>query len=127
MIVVDTDILIDALNGREPAVSWLLDVLSKNEIATTAVSQFELLAGANSPSSLEKIQALLENLDIMPLDSRSAETAAGIQRQLGETGQGIGMADSLIAGITLARSAQLATQNQKHFARVPGLKLAHVR
>ena len=33
------------------------------------------------------------------------------------------MADSLIAGIALARNLPLFTRNRKHFERVPNLKL----
>jgi predicted nucleic acid-binding protein len=39
-------------------------------------------------------------------------------------GEGVGMADYLIAGICLARRATLLTKNRKHFERVPGLLLA---
>jgi predicted nucleic acid-binding protein len=34
------------------------------------------------------------------------------------------MADSLIAGIALSRSAILLTRNRRHFERVPDLALA---
>jgi predicted nucleic acid-binding protein len=33
------------------------------------------------------------------------------------------MADDLIAGVCLARSASLLSRNQSHFGRVPGLRL----
>ena len=49
--------------------------------------------------------------------------AAGVRRQLEQTGQPIGMADRLIAGIALAQDATLYTRNRKHFERLPGLRL----
>ena len=39
------------------------------------------------------------------------------------SGSGIGMADYLIAGTCLARSATLFTRNRAHFKKVPGLTL----
>jgi tRNA(fMet)-specific endonuclease VapC len=40
------------------------------------------------------------------------------------SGNPIGMADSLIAGIVTSNGAPLLTRNRRHFERVPGLKLA---
>jgi predicted nucleic acid-binding protein len=38
-------------------------------------------------------------------------------------GVGIGMGDSLIAGIVLVHDGILLTRNRRHFERVPGLTL----
>ena len=46
-----------------------------------------------------------------------------MRRALEKAGKGIGMADSLIAGITLAHGASLMTRNRRLFERVPDLKL----
>jgi predicted nucleic acid-binding protein len=40
-----------------------------------------------------------------------------------EKGEGIGMADYLIAGVCLCRQATLLTRNPEHFSRVPALKV----
>jgi predicted nucleic acid-binding protein len=71
----------------------------------------------------ENIRSLLDALEILPLDREAADGAAVVRRELERTGSGIGMADSLIAGIVLARGGALMTRNQ-HFKRVPGLVLA---
>jgi len=47
-----------------------------------------------------------------------------VRLKLEKAGIGIGMADSLIAGIALAQGATLLTRNPRHFERVDGLKLA---
>jgi predicted nucleic acid-binding protein len=39
---------------------------------------------------------------------------------------GIGMADSLIAGIVVAHHGVLLTRNRRHFERVPGLSLGRM-
>jgi predicted nucleic acid-binding protein len=49
--------------------------------------------------------------------------AAEVRRSLEQKGQGIGLADYLIAGVCLSRRAMLLTRNHAHFARVPGLSL----
>ena len=52
--------------------------------------------------------------------------AAETRRTLESTGTPIGMADYLIAGICLARSAILLTRNRAHFDRVPGLSVGRL-
>jgi predicted nucleic acid-binding protein len=42
----------------------------------------------------------------------------------GRSGNPIGMADSLIAGIVMSTGGRLLTRNRHHFERIPGLKLA---
>jgi tRNA(fMet)-specific endonuclease VapC len=67
---------------------------------------------------------LLDPLITLPLNRTAADRAASVRKALERQGQGIGMADSLIAGIVLARGGILLTRNRKHFERVDGLKLA---
>ena len=63
----------------------------------------------------------------LPLDVDAARRAAQVCQQLERSGIGIGMGDSLIAGIVLARGGSLLTRNKRHFERVPELLLADVR
>ena len=124
MIVADTDVLIDAMNGREPGALRVADGLRAGALATTAVSAFELLSGAKSSGQREAVSALLAALPIIPLDEGASEKAAELRRELEAGGETIGMADYLIAGICVSRSAALLTRNRKHFQRVTELELA---
>lgn len=123
MIVADTDVLIDALRGREPMRDRIAAEIQKGALATTAVTQFELLSGASDRRERERVEHLLAALAILPFDDRAAVAAAAARRGLEATGQAIGMADYQIAGICLTRSAPLLTRNRRHFERVPGLVL----
>jgi predicted nucleic acid-binding protein len=123
MIVADTDVLIDFLAGVEPLASRVGDEIEAG-LATTAVTRFELRAGVRTARQAKAVAGLLEGLVTLPLDSTAADRAAAVRRALQEAGLGIGMADSLIAGITLAHGGSLLTRNRRHFERVPDLKLA---
>ncbi|MPZ24179.1 MAG: PIN domain-containing protein [Dehalococcoidia bacterium] len=123
LIVADTDVLIDALHGREPAASRIALELRTTSLATTTVSVFELLSGAKSERARRQIERLLGAVSLLGVDDSAAEAAADVRRALEAAGTPIGMADYLIAGICVARSAILLTRNRKHFERVEGLRL----
>jgi tRNA(fMet)-specific endonuclease VapC len=126
MIIADTDVLIDYLEGRGPGAEAVSQALRRDQLQTTTVNYFELLAGAHRRRQQETILALLESIPVLPLDVDAARRAADVRRHLERAGIGIGMGDSLIAGIVLARGAALLTRNQRHFERVPGLPVAEL-
>lgn len=123
MIVVDTDVLIDFLAGRDPAADSVARGLEQGSLATTAVNRFELLCGARGPRQEKHIRQLLEALPTLPLDRAAADRAAQVRRKLEQRRESIGMGDSLIAGIVLTHGGILLTRNSRHFARVEGLQL----
>jgi predicted nucleic acid-binding protein len=126
LILADSDVLIDALRGRELAMARIANELKKTSLGTTTVTVFELLSGAKTAASRKKIQKLLGAMRIFAFDQPAAEAAAEARQRLEAQGASIGMADYLIAGICLAHSATLLTRNRRHFERVPGLLLAEL-
>ena len=126
MIIADSDILIDALRGRPSARARIAEALAAGTLATTAVTAFELRSGADSDRARAAIGLLLAPLEILPFDQAAAGAAARIRRELESNGQPIGMADYMIAGICLVRSAALLTRNRAHFGRVSGLVVVAV-
>ena len=123
LIVADSDVLIDALRGREQAMARIANELERSALATTTITVFELLSGAKMAVNRRKIQKLFAAMRILGLDQPAAEAAAGVRQELEAKGISIGMADYLIAGICLVHSATLLTRNLEHFNRVPGLNV----
>lgn len=123
MILVDTDVLIDALRGRDPSRSRVAAEVRQEALATTTVTEFELTSGARTEEQAQSIDDLLAPLRILSFDSRAARAAAELRRELEGSGRTIGMGDYLIAGIAISRSLPLLTRNRKHFDRVPGLRV----
>jgi predicted nucleic acid-binding protein len=124
VIVVDTDVLIDALRAREPARSLVAEAIAAGRLATTTITVFELRSGADTSRTRAAIDRLLAPLEVLAFDEAAATRAGDIRRALEAEGTPIGMADYLIAGICLSRSAALLTRNRSHFERVEGLRLA---
>lgn len=123
MIVADTDVLIDFLEDVAPAAGRVARELEHGGLATTAVTRFELLAGARTERQQRVCAELLAALRCLPLDERAADRAAEVRRGLETHGMAIGMGDSLIAGIVLAHQGILLTRNRRHFERIPDLAL----
>lgn len=126
MTVADSDVLIDALRGRKDSADRVSAEIRTGSLATTVITLFELLSSARTGIEIEKVSKLLGPIAILPLDQAAGQAAAQVRRSLEAVGATIGMADYLIAGICLSRSATLLTRNRAHFERVPGLSLGSV-
>lgn len=126
MIVADSDVLIDFLGGREPAAGRVTREIESGNLWTTVITRFELLSGARGSREVRIVSELLDSIKIAPLDVSAADRAALVRRILERKGVGIGMADSLIAGIALHIGAVLLTRNRRHFERVEGLDVAQL-
>jgi predicted nucleic acid-binding protein len=122
MTIADTDVLIDYLAGKGEA-DAVERVLRRGALSTTVITRFELLSGAKSSKQLARLVQLLGAVPSIPLDAAAADAASEIRRSLDQSGNTIGMADSLIAGIVISNGGSLLTRNRRHFERVPGLEL----
>jgi tRNA(fMet)-specific endonuclease VapC len=125
MIVADSDVLIDFLRGGPSADRIALELRSK-QLATTAITVFELRSGCKSERQQRHVEDLLAAMNVLPLGARESSIAAGFRVALEKQGKGIGMADYLIAGICKAHDHVLLTRNLAHFQRLVslGLKLS---
>jgi tRNA(fMet)-specific endonuclease VapC len=122
MTIADTDVLIDYLAGQGEA-DAVERLLRRGALMTTVVTRFELLSGAKSPKQLARLVQLLKAVPSLVLDDSAANAASEIRRSLDQSGNSIGMADSLIAGIVMSNGGSLLTRNRRHFERIPGLAL----
>jgi tRNA(fMet)-specific endonuclease VapC len=123
VIVADSDVLIDALRGREPTRARIAQAIESRILATTSITLFELLSGASSARERAKVETLLSVMAVLPLDEASSVAASEIRRTLEPQGRAIGFADYLIAGICISRSLPLMTRNRDHFGRIDGLNI----
>ena len=123
MTIADTDVLIHYLAGKGAA-DEVERLLLRGTLKTTVISRFELLSGAKNPKQLARLFQLLTAVPSLGLDAAAADAASEIRRSLERSGNPIGMADSLIAGIVTSNGGTLLTRNRRHFERVPGLRLA---
>lgn len=125
MKLLDTDICIDLLNAREPALIDRFRAHSPLELALCSVVRAELLWGARNSArpddNLERVRRFAAPLRSLVFDDPCAECYAVIRADLSARGQLIGPNDLLIAAIARAHQATLVTRNLREFQRVAGL------
>ena len=96
------------------------------EQSTSAINVGEMLFGAtrrHHAGLLERIEAIIESLAVIPFDESAARVYARIRVALEMAGTPLAEADLRIAAIALAYELTLITGNERHFRRVPGLTI----
>ena len=122
--LLDTNVLSDLLRNPAGRAARRLAVVGEAVVCTSIVVACELRYGAakkGSPRLSERVETLLESLEVLPLDKDSDRRYAEIRSHLDGSGKPIGPNDLLIAAHTLALDLILVTDNVEEFARVPGL------
>lgn len=126
-VLVDTDIL-SALLRRNPAViqtaRGYLDVHGQRSFS--AITRYEILRGLKAKNagrqqiSFEKFCAANS---ILYITEEAILKAADIYADLYQRGELIGDADILIAATAITADYSLVTNNERHFSRIPGLRI----
>jgi tRNA(fMet)-specific endonuclease VapC len=125
LILLDTNVLVHYLKGRQPLTSRL-QASSPGELAVPSIVAYELEYGTLRSGNTGRrtlISHVLKNLVDVPFDSDAARHAAMIRVELERGGLTIGPLDLMIAGTALSRNAVLVTNNTAEFAWVSGLRL----
>ena len=100
----------------------------KNTVCISAVTYAELMAGAMRSGSIqlqERIADFTNLLEVTDWTVSCARQYAAVQTALLNAGTPIGNMDVMIAAAALAINATLVTNNEKHFWKVDGLKIAN--
>jgi len=95
-------------------------------VCTSIVVACELRYGAakkGSPRLSERVEILLDSLEVLPLEKESDRHYAEVRLRLERSGKSIGPNDMLIAAHALALDLILVTDNAEEFARVPDLSV----
>jgi predicted nucleic acid-binding protein len=104
MMVADTDVLIDFLEGRSPAAERIALELDRGQLRTTVITRFELLAGAKTPRQLKLVGELLPRLPMRGL--ADFESAAELYRACRRRGGTVRkLVDCLIAAVAVRENA----------------------
>lgn len=122
--LLDTNVFIAAMKGVDP-VRRRLEQMALSDLLLSPVVLGELELGVEKSAYREKnaarLSALVEQIELVPLDGEVSRHYAQIRAQLESRGTPIGANDCWIAAQALALGAAVVTDNQSEFTRVPGL------
>jgi tRNA(fMet)-specific endonuclease VapC len=128
--LLDTDTCVDLLRGARTVVEKL-ETLTPDDCGISAITSFELFAGAararDPRRETEKVHKLVDVVEELPFDTDAARRAGALRSELEEAGTPIGPYDLLIAAHALALDLALVTANSGEFGRVAGLRLENWR
>lgn len=122
--LLDTNALSEVIKQPAGAVARRIATAGEDSICTSIVVACELRYGAVKKGSAvltEKIDQLLTDVEILPLEEGVDRRYADLRVQLEQAGEPISAHDMLIAAQALALGLTMVTANVREFRRVPGL------
>lgn len=122
--LLDTHIISDLARRPQGPIAGKLVEVGPESVCTSLIVSCELRFGVKKNGSHKlhsQIEAILEAVEILPLDPPMEHEYAEIRVQLEGDGQPIGPNDLLIAAHARALGLTLVTDNSTEFRRVPGL------
>ncbi len=111
-VLIDTDILIDFLRGKEIARNFLSGLLDEYTSYCSTITVAEIYAGMKEQERA-KTDALINSLNIIDVTYKIAEKAGIYKRN--EKRQFLELDDCIIAATAFIQDAVLATGNLRHY------------
>ena len=125
--LVDTDVCVELLRRRHPALAARFARIPAGDAALSVVTVLELTYGAlksaKPEQNLAAVRALASGLPVLPLEAAVADAYGRVRLELEKTGARIGANDLLIASQALHEGITLVTNNTREYSRVPGLRI----
>ena len=123
--LLDADTVSYALRGQGQVGARILQH-PPSDIAISSLTLAELGFGAERKRSARlrrAIRGFVQEVAVLPFDQTAADQFAIVASALTREGTPIGVLDTLVAAHALAFGLTVVTNNTRHFARVPGLKI----
>jgi len=124
--LLDTNILLDLIRFPTGRVYQKFKEVGPQKVGTSIVVACELRFGAAKRGSRKlanRIDLILENLPILPLDPPVDETYGHLRLGQEKNGYSVGPNDLFIAAQALGNDLTLVTANFEEFRRIPKLCL----
>jgi len=122
LIIIDSDILIDAGRGIGKAVTRLQEIEAQSPMAVSVITQMELFVGCRNSLELQQVQRFLKRFVILKLNEHISDTAVDLLQRY-RLSHGLLVADALIAATAVSFDALFVSKNQRDYQFIAGLKL----
>ncbi|ESZ23618.1 type II toxin-antitoxin system VapC family toxin [Mesorhizobium sp. M1066] len=124
--MLDTNIISDMIRNPAGKAARAMSREGDDAVCTSIVVASELRYGCarkGSAKLLKKVEDLLAEIPVLPLDVPVDAEYGGLRAELEAAGQTIGHNDLFIAAHACALGATLVTANTGEFNRIKGLKV----
>jgi predicted nucleic acid-binding protein len=122
MVIVDTDILIDAGRGISDAIACLQEIEQESSLAVSVVTEMELIVGCQSKAELRTLERFLNRFQVIQLNEQISNIAIDLLRRY-RLSHGLLIADSIIVATALSLNEPFVTKNQRDYRFIAGLQL----
>lgn len=125
--MLDTNVIIDILNGRSDRAFFELTRHDREEICISVITYAELMFGVEGSGkkeeTLKRLNRFLEGIEILDFDTEAAREYARVRQSLRQQGALISDRDMMIAAQANSLDLAVVTHNIREFMWVPGLEV----
>jgi len=128
--LLDTNVLSDIARNPLGAARIRLVQVGEGEVCTSIIVAAELRFGLEKRGSAplrHAVEGVLKRMAVLPFDRPADEVYSKLRVLLEAKDEPIGANDLLIAAHAVATGCILVTDNEREFARVPGLTVENWR
>jgi len=122
MVIVDTDILIDAGRNINEALTCLNHLERKFSITISSITHMELIAGCGNKKELNSLGIFLEHFQIIQVNEEISDTATELLKKY-RLSHGLLIPDAFIAATSLTAGFPLISKNQRDYKFIKNLYL----
>ncbi len=126
-IMLDTNICIYIIKQQPQSVLEIFTSFEVGDIGISVMTLAELEFGVSKSLHQKRNRQALEQfvdpLEVATFDDKAARVYGELRGKLEAKGQLIGSMDLLIAAHALSLGVRIATNNEREFKRVPGLRV----
>ena len=126
LYLLDTNIISELIKNPRGVIFYKIQQVGEDQVCTSIIVACESKFGAqkkNSQKLIEKLETILDSIEILPLTHPVEQYYAEIRTYLEQQGTPIGSNDLLIAAHALTLNLTVVTNNVREFSRVPNLKV----
>ena len=127
MYLLDSDVIIDFLKGKEP-IYGIIQKVSHERCYISVISWMEVNYGIEKVGSIKEKKEFQDFLDKLKVKILSIDERVGgifIEKKISLENKGIRIADFdlIIASTAIAYNLILVTRNKRHFSRIKEVRL----
>jgi len=125
--LIDTDILSYYFKGNTIVIKHFESYTNFfDSIEISIITHYEIVSGLLAKKAFRQLQVFekfVNENSVIPLTEKSAKISAELYADLRQAGNVLDDIDLLIAGTAIENDLMLVTNNEKHFGRIPNLKI----